>query len=128
MAPEESHSPRCEERKEKLSAEPETSVAIALGRSFRQSRLEMWLMLGAWVVFFVVVTGICGTLAFQPVVNEEGLIPGATLWGMPRWVVLGIAIPWLAGNAFIIWFALGFMKDTPLANETADSPGTPSDR
>lgn len=102
-------------------------AAVALGRSFRQSRLEMWLMLGAWALFFGVVTSICGALAFEPVATEEGLVPGATLWGMPRWVLLGIAIPWLTANAFIIWFALGFMKDTPLATEEPVSPGSPSD-
>ena len=102
--------------------------ADALGQSFRQSRLEMWFMLGAWVIFFAVVTWTCGALAFQPVVSEAGLIPEATLWGMPRWVVIGIAIPWLAANAFIIWFALGFMKDTPLADEATGTPSPPADR
>ena len=102
--------------------------AISLGQSFRQSRLEMWFMLGAWVIFFAVVTWICGALAFKPVVNEEGLIPGSTLWGMPRWVVIGIAIPWLAANAFIIWFALGFMKDTPLVDEPAEATSNLSDQ
>lgn len=108
-----------------------TEAAIALGRSFRQSRLEMWLMLGAWVVFFGIVTLICRSLAFDPVVNEEGLIAEATLFGLPRWVMLGIAIPWLAANAFIIWFALGFMKDTPLpvaaSSESQDEEPSPTE-
>lgn len=88
----------------------------SLGRSFRQARKEMWVMLAAWVVFFLWVTLSCAQTAFSGP-DESGQI--ATLFGMPRWVATGIAIPWLAANVFIIWFALGFMKDTPLP---ADEP------
>ncbi len=88
-----------------------------LGRSFRQARKEMWVMLGAWIVFFLWVTISCARTAFaEP--GEHGEI--TTFLGMPSWVATGIAIPWVAANLFIIWFALGFMKDTPLPADEPD--------
>jgi hypothetical protein len=33
---------------------------------------------------------------------------------MPRWVTLGIFLPWVAALGLTIWFAMRFMKDTPL--------------
>ena len=96
--------------------------AESLGASFRQARREMWVMLGAWIVFFLWVTLTCSRLAFlEP--EADGTIP--TLLGLPRWVAIGIAIPWLAANVFIIWFALGFMKDTPLPADEPQSEDEP---
>ena len=92
----------------------------SLGDSFRQARREMWIMLAAWVFFFLWVMLTCSRLAFaDPDAPEGRTIP--TLFGMPKWVALGIAIPWIASNGFIIWFALGFMKDTALPEHDSNS-------
>ena len=32
------------------------------------------------------------------------------LWGMPRWVVFGIVIPWIITTLYSLWFALFYMK------------------
>lgn len=90
--------------------------AAELGESFRQTRREMIVMLGAWLTFFVW-TGVCGALLsrFEP--GEEV----ATLFGFPRWAFIGIVIPWLLANVFIFWFAGCFMKDTNLGPGSEES-------
>ncbi len=80
-----------------------------LGDSFRQSRRELFFILGTWLVFFVWITGSGALTAFE---RGEGEV--ATLLGMPRWVALSVALPWLAANGVIFFFALRFMKDTDL--------------
>ncbi len=78
-------------------------------------------MVGAWVVFFSWVTIACATSAFERPAPGDSAIP--TILGIPRWVALGIGLPWLSANLFIAWFALRFMKDTPLpADGAPDSP------
>lgn len=69
-------------------------------------------MVAAWTVFFIW-TGGCGALLsrFEP--GEE--VP--VLFGFPRWAFIGIVLPWLTANVFIIWFASCFMKDTHLGPE-----------
>lgn len=80
-----------------------------LGASFRQSRKELWFMLGTWVVFATWTLTYNGMNAFDPETSGEKI-----LWGMPRWVALGIAVPWITGLCLTCWFALRFMKDTDL--------------
>ncbi|MFT5465016.1 MAG: hypothetical protein ACI8UO_000102 [Verrucomicrobiales bacterium] len=83
--------------------------AVELGESFRQTRREMFVMLGGWLVFFLW-TGICGWLFSQFKAGEE--VP--LLFGMPKWAFIGVVLPWIAANVFIFWFAGRFMKDTNL--------------
>lgn len=73
-------------------------------------------MLGAWTVFFAWTIGYCSLNGFADPNGEETAI----LLGVPRWVLIGIALPWLVANGFIIWFASCFMKDTPLEDEPAE--------
>ncbi len=35
-------------------------------------------------------------------------------WGIPRWVVLGIALPWIVADLFAAWFCFFFMADDDL--------------
>lgn len=100
----------------------DASSGRALGDSYRQARREMWVMLGAWAAFFLLVTTVCALTAYRP--GGDAAQPVPLLLGMPRWVALGVAVPWLAANGFIVWFALRFMKDTPLPSDNADSPGS----
>jgi len=84
----------------------------SLGDSFRQSRRELWFMLTTWIVFAAVVTTVGALTAFErPAAGEESV---ALLLGLPRWVVLTVLLPWIAGNAVIFYFATWFMKDTAL--------------
>jgi hypothetical protein len=89
-----------------------------LGDSVRQARREMWVMLAAWLAFFLWVTIACAALSGDKA--DDGTVP--TFLGMPRWACIGIALPWLAANVFIWWFSFHFMKDTPLEElDAADS-------
>jgi hypothetical protein len=86
-----------------------------LGDSFRQSRKEMWGMLAAWAVFFAWSIGYCWAYGFaDPNAAEVPL-----LFGVPRWVMIGIALPWLVANVFTIWFAGWFMQDTSLGDDAS---------
>lgn len=56
---------------------------------------------------------------------QSGLAAGpdevfATLWGIPRWIVFGILIPWLLASAFTIWFGMYGMPDDELGGERGD--------
>ncbi|MCB1237384.1 MAG: DUF997 family protein [Verrucomicrobiae bacterium] len=84
-----------------------------LGASYRQSRREMWVMLAVWAAFFLFVTGVCQALSGER--TPDGAVP--TLFGMPRWVAIGIALPWIAANVLIHRFCFHFMRDTPLGDE-----------
>jgi hypothetical protein len=80
-----------------------------LGASFRQSRCETLVILAGWIVLLLWTGLACGIGSrLDP---EE---PVATLLGMPRWVFLGVILPWLAACGFTFWFALCFMADTDL--------------
>lgn len=90
-----------------------------LGDSFRQSRREMWVMLGAWAVFFAWTIGYCSMNGFAD--PNGGEVP--LLLGVPRWVMIGIVLPWGLANVFTIWFAGFFMKDTNLGGESEGEIG-----
>jgi len=86
-----------------------------LGASFRQSRRELWFMVTTWSVFAVWTVGYNATHAF-------GAGEGASIvWGLPRWVAFGVAIPWAIALALTIAFALFFMKDTDLGEVEEES-------
>ena len=80
-----------------------------LGESFRQSRKELWVMLGTWLFFALWTWGYNSIFAGE---KQEASVD--TLFGMPRWVVVGVAGPWLLALVVTVWFATSFMKDTSL--------------
>lgn len=91
-----------------------------LGESFRQARKEMFVIIGAWAFFLLWTAGVCAW--------SSGLEPGKpvpTLFGMPRWAVLGVILPWLAACVFTAWFSMVFMQDTDLNPDGED--GGPED-
>lgn len=73
-------------------------------------------MLAAWAVFFAWTIGYCWMNGFAD--PDGGEV--AVTFGIPSWVLFGIAVPWIVANGFIIWFASCFMKDTDLEG---DVPG-----
>ncbi|MEM6277978.1 MAG: DUF997 family protein [Verrucomicrobiota bacterium] len=83
-----------------------------LADSFRQSRKEFLCMIGIWA-FFAVWTMTCNSILAPLREGEE--VP--LLFGMPEWVVWGVALPWVLALSVTIWFALRFMKDTELEEE-----------
>lgn len=88
---------------------PDSQEKTNLAASFRQTRRELWFMIAAWIVFAAWTVGYNAAHAFGG--ETSGQDP---ILGMPRWVTLGIFLPWLAALALTVWFAMRFMKDTPL--------------
>jgi len=96
-------------------------VHETLAASFRQARKEFWFMIATWATFAA------WTLTYNGLrASAEG--PVEIVWGMPSWVVFGVALPWAVATGLTIWFSLAFMKDTPLeeiteAADTRDEEG-----
>ena len=88
----------------KLPQKPDT------GASYRQSKREMFVMVGVWVVAGLWVLGYNSQAAYA----AENEVPIRTLLGMPRWVVFGWLVPLCAANIFTFWFCLRFMRDEPM--------------
>jgi len=102
-----------------------TSPPETLGDSFRQSRRELFFILGTWVVFATWISVSGALTAFELPSGEV-----KTLLGMPRWVFISVALPWVAANGVIFYFALSFMKDTDLGGHgepASSSPATHTD-
>lgn len=87
-----------------------------MGASYRQSKREMFMMVGLWLVMGVWVIGY-GSQAAYSAENEPHL---RTVLGMPRWVFFGWVCPLLAANLFTLWFCLCFMKDEPMEEIVED--------
>ena len=84
---------------------------------FLHSRTETRNLLIAFVVFLVWSVGTSYALGYD--------VPTAdlpqTVWGMPRWVFWGVAVPWLAANVFTVVFCLfGMANDRLEASSDED--------
>ena len=77
--------------------------------TFLNSRREAALIFAAWVVFFLWSVPFCYHFGYG-----AGAAAQSTLWGMPRWVVWGIGVPWLVADAFTIWLVARYMGDDDL--------------
>ena len=53
--------------------------------------------------------GYCSLYAYQTVDQQGAQIP--MTWGIPSWVVWGIALPWATSGLFTICFALFYIKE-----------------
>ena len=94
----------------------ESNTDETLEESFRQSRREFWFLIGTWIVF-----ALWTMLVNTRLAGNEGKESVETLLGMPKWVVLGVALPWVSALGVTIWFAFRFMKDTPLEGIEEDA-------
>ncbi len=84
-----------------------------LGESYRQARRELKFQLITWTVFAAWVVGFGAVAAY----NAESETVEMTL-GMPRWVVWGIAVPWVVAFLITVYFAGWFMQDTELVDDS----------
>ncbi|MDF1816294.1 MAG: hypothetical protein P1V20_29110 [Verrucomicrobiales bacterium] len=80
-----------------------------LYQSYRQSLRELKCIVSAWAVFALWNVSAGALLAYK--LPDPGE-PLATVIGIPQWAFFTVLLPWIAGNIFIIWFAVRFMKDT----------------
>ncbi len=74
--------------------------------AFLHARREALHILLAWGICMVWTVGYCALFAYES--GEMSL-----LWGMPRWVVFGIVVPWVIATLYSLWFALFYMKEDP---------------
>ena len=72
-----------------------------LSRSFLQTRRELFVILAGFTIFLIWVLLTCWIFGYER--QEEEL---NTIFGLPDWVFLGVALPWLGASVFTFWFCL----------------------
>lgn len=73
-------------------------------KGFLRARKEaVWIML-AFVFFLVWCIAVSGGMGYEEAATEAYV-------GIPRWVWLGVIVPWVFATAFTVWFALRVMTD-----------------
>ena len=79
------------------------------------------MILAAFAVCLVWSVGWCRLTGYHEPVGA----PVSTLLGMPHWVFWGVLVPWLAADAFALWFCFRFVADDPLGEpeDETDDPG-----
>lgn len=76
--------------------------------TFLNARREAFVILIVFLAFAVYTIGVSYTLGYRSVDSP----PQKTelLFGMPRWVVWGVVVPWVLANFVTGWFCFRFMK------------------
>lgn len=83
---------------------------------YQNSKRETFWILIIWAIFAAWVVGVSGWLGF----GDDPESPVQTVFGFPKWVFWGVAVPWLGANIVIFTFATKFMKDDPLSEGEVD--------
>ncbi len=81
---------------------------------YQNSKRETQWILFIWALFAIWVVGISGWLGYK----TDPEAPVKVVMGFPNWVFWGIAVPWLGANIAICTFAIKFMKDDPLGDDS----------
>ena len=79
---------------------------------FLHARREAVVILVLFAVCLVWSMGVCYFAGY--LAPGEDRPHAATVLGIPAWAFWGILVPWLAVDAFTIWFCFFFMKDDDL--------------
>ena len=85
------------------------------------ARREVWVILLAFVACLIWSVGVSYLAGYQPATDG----PISTVFGVPGWVFWGVLVPWLAADAFAVWFCFFFMVDNSL--ETSDDQSATGD-
>ena len=91
------------------------------------TRREALLILAAFAVCLIWSVSWCYLGGY----GEPAAAPLATVLGMPSWVFWGVLVPWLAADAFAVWFCFFHMADDPLGepeDEAGPDDGLPERR
>ena len=91
---------------------------VDTGASYRQSRREMYWMIGTWIIFFAWVIGYSSVTGYSSAEKAEVEM----VYGIPRWVFFGWVVPLLVANGFTVWFCLYKMQDEPMEEMPEDTP------
>lgn len=87
-----------------MSREPSVNTSdneSGLSRSFLQARRELFVILAGFAIFLIWVLLTCWILGYEAENKEL-----QTILGLPDWVFLGVALPWLGASVFTFWFCL----------------------
>jgi hypothetical protein len=90
-----------------------------LGESFRQARRELRFQLITWTAFAAWVVGYGALNAYAAETENVQMT-----FGMPSWVMWGIAVPWFLAFVVTVYFAGWFMQDTELVDDADSTPAT----
>lgn len=99
-------------------------------RLYRHACQEALTVALIWVVCLLWVVGYCYLWGYAHPADSWlvrwGLAAGpdhafVTWWGIPRWVVVGILLPWLLASLVTILFAVYGMPDDELGSEGGES-------
>lgn len=84
-------------------------------QNYRRSSREARIALLGWIVTLCWVVGVSWWL------GQERPTP---LWfGIPHWVLFGVALPWVATFAFNTWFSACYLSQTDRDPETPATTG-----
>jgi hypothetical protein len=88
---------------------------------YLHGRREVVVVLIAWACCVIWCVSYCYTQGY----NLDGESISITL-GVPTWIFWGVLIPWIVAAVFSFWFALCFMVDEDLGDQSsptaADEP------
>ncbi|MEE2659832.1 MAG: hypothetical protein VX733_15085 [Candidatus Latescibacterota bacterium] len=83
---------------------------MAFHSTFINARREAIIICLVWLVAALWSVPYCYSAGYHLPPGE----PVQTIWGIPEWVVWGVAVPWLLADIFALWFCLGYMADDDL--------------
>lgn len=87
---------------------------------FVHSRREAMLILIVWAVCFAWTVPYCYFTGFQTTAAEDWQL--SLTWGMPSWVVWGVAVPWLIAGVVSIAICLFVIEDDDLGLADDEAP------
>ncbi len=73
-------------------------------RNYRQTRRDARVAVAAWLLAMAWVLGVSWWLGMER--------PTVLWWGIPKWVVLGVGLPWIATFVFNAWFSWVLIAQT----------------
>ena len=76
---------------------------------YRNSLREALVALGAWVVCA------CYTLTYCSFAYNIKAAEAKVVWGVPRWILLGVLLPWMIANLFAWWYCFYCVRDDDLS-------------
>jgi len=87
------------------------SSATEYDPTFLHARREAIIVFLVWVVALLWSVPYCYSHGYVSGVTPDSL---EMVWGIPSWIVWGVAVPWLVADVFTTWFCFCYMKDDDL--------------
>lgn len=85
----------------------------------RSSRRDATLVIVVWLLSCVWSVGYAALFAYRKDAFAD------LVWGMPRWVAVGVVAPWLVVLAVTVWYAIRGMEDVELGRDRPVPDGDP---